>query len=30
VVVDVGWESGRLARRVQLETVRLGPAGDRP
>lgn len=30
VVVDVGWESGRLARQVRLETVRLGPAGDRP
>jgi general secretion pathway protein I len=29
VVVDVGWKSGRLARQVRLETVRLGPAGDR-
>ena len=30
VVVDVAWHSGRLARQVRLETVRLGPAGDRP
>ena len=29
VVVDVGWKSGKLAREVRLETVRLGPAGDR-
>ena len=30
VVVDVGWHSGGLARQVQLETMRLGVAGDRP
>lgn len=30
VVVDVGWRSGRLARRVRLETLRLAPAGNQP
>jgi general secretion pathway protein I len=30
VTVDVGWRSGRLARQVRLETVRLGPLGNQP
>jgi len=30
VVVDVAWRAGREARQVSLETVRIGPAGDRP
>jgi general secretion pathway protein I len=29
VVVDVAWKNGEQVRRVQLETMRLGPAGDR-
>jgi general secretion pathway protein I len=28
VVVDVAWLDGREMRRVRLETMRLGPAGD--
>ena len=30
VVVDILWRGGTTARRVRLETVRLGAAGERP
>lgn len=30
VLVAVGWHDGRQVRQVQLETIRLGPAGGEP